>query len=544
MPRPTLARKASALPQFHFSTNATDGSPFDITGQYLLAHAVEPEMCGDGSRAVQHCDSCAVGVLDLHAAGAPSFRALGETTAWNWQQGAMLQWLDGAPEPTVAYNVRKPGGPPLFRSGRRGLHSSRAPRAALGEYGAVLLNVRTGATRPLPMPVCALHSPLPPHPLRAPAEPPRPDFALSLNFNRLALARPEIGYAPAPPHTAIDYNPEIGATDAPGDDGIWRVVLASGDARLLVSLARLAQTRPVESMEGAVHWVSHVCISPSGSRFLFLHCWTRRVGDEARQSSRLYTCDVDGDKLALLEDAPGLAEGQADVHESAAGGAYAYERNARQVCSPSWKDDRTVLAWSAHGGGDPRYHLYSNLSVSDGEYKPTAVGVGVLSENGRASFSPDGCWVAVDTYPDPSTHESAVLLLDIETQQQLDVGQFYANPRTAKTNRCALSPRWSRDGSRVVIDSAHENERQIYILDVDAAIDGSDGSDSEEAPDAREEAKQLREAWPRGVPKADDLNAGVSMLLGIVSRKNAGGESFGDGDDLAKLMQGGALGLL
>jgi putative transposase len=38
-------------------------------------------------------------------------------------------------------------------------------------------------------------------------------------------------------------------------------------------------------------------------------------------------------------------------------------------------------------------------------------------------------------------------------------------------NRCDLHPRWSPDGRQVCIDSAHEGERQMYIVDVSELVD-------------------------------------------------------------------------
>jgi hypothetical protein len=38
-----------------------------------------------------------------------SFHPFGETTAWNFQQGSMLQWHPASPEDTVIYNTRQDG---------------------------------------------------------------------------------------------------------------------------------------------------------------------------------------------------------------------------------------------------------------------------------------------------------------------------------------------------------------------------------------------------------------------------------------------------
>jgi hypothetical protein len=46
------------------------------------------------------------------------------------------------------------------------------------------------------------------------------------------------------------------------------------------------------------------------------------------------------------------------------------------------------------------------------------------------------------------------------------IGRFYSPPGLAEDIRCDLHPRWNRDGTQVCVDSAHEGERQMYVIDV------------------------------------------------------------------------------
>jgi Tol biopolymer transport system component len=83
------------------------------------------------------------------------------------------------------------------------------------------------------------------------------------------------------------------------------------------------------------------------------------------------------------------------------------------------------------------------------------------------SFSPiNQRWLLSDTYPDSETHERILFLYDTEANRRYDIGSFYADPGLKKENRCDLHPRWSRDGKQVCIDSVHESERQMYLIDV------------------------------------------------------------------------------
>lgn len=58
----------------------------------------------------------------------------------------------------------------------------------------------------------------------------------------------------------------------------------------------------------------------------------------------------------------------------------------------------------------------------------------------------------------------------MHTGKRRDLGSFYAALHLSKENRCDLHPRWSRDGTLVCIDSVHENQRQMYILDVSSIV--------------------------------------------------------------------------
>ena len=67
-----------------------DVCPWSASGIRLLTHRVESDRdrrLGDNSRP-RHCE---VGFLDCH--NDYTFHCLGTTTAWNWQEGARLQWV-------------------------------------------------------------------------------------------------------------------------------------------------------------------------------------------------------------------------------------------------------------------------------------------------------------------------------------------------------------------------------------------------------------------------------------------------------------------
>ncbi|HWI77742.1 MAG TPA: hypothetical protein VNS31_00990 [Ramlibacter sp.] len=395
-------------------------SNWDASGRCLLAHEVPwrdarltPDLVAK------------VGYFDMERGA--DFHAVGETRSWNWQMGSQLQWLGGSGGRKIVYNVRTDDA------------TTRYPF-----FGAEIRDIDTGDSRELPMPVYVVA--------------PNGEWALSVDYRRLYVTHETIGY----PCDRLSPRPLL----CPDDDGIWHMDLRTGEARLAVSYARLAAFDPRESMKKAIHWVSHIEVNPSSTRVLFLHRWTERVLDETCFLHRLITMAPDGSDLRLLECSdhplPQLAAG----FDPAAVGTFDYEKSEWQISHPLWRQDGEIIVWGPHAGRIG-YHLYQDRA--GGEVR--RVGDGVLTENGHMTFSPaNPRWLLSDTYPDSTTHERILFLFDMETGQRHDLGSFYADPKLSKENRCDLHPRWRRDGLQVSIDSMHEQDREMYVVDVSSLV--------------------------------------------------------------------------
>lgn len=389
---------------------------WDRSGRYLLAQQVPvmdarltPELVAG------------VGFFDLE--DQDRFHRLGETTAWNWQMGSQLQWLDGAPGRQVIYNTRT-GDASSFYPG----------------LGSTIHDADTCRNRTLPMPVYVVA--------------PNSRYALCVDYRRLFITHPTIGYSEAGGPFTVPL--------APADDGIHCMDLATGQTRLILSYQNLREFHPRKSMDRAIHWVSHIEINPSSSRVLLLHRWTERVEDETCFLHRLITVNPDGSDLRLLECSDHPLPQLAENFDPNAVGTFDYEKSEYQISHPLWQDDEHIIVWGPHAGRI-HYHLYEDRP--NGAVQ--VVGEGVLVENGHMTFSPvNKRWLLSDTYPDPTTHERILFLFDMQIGQRHDLGSFYATPELTKENRCDLHPRWSRDGRQVCIDSVHESERQMYIIDV------------------------------------------------------------------------------
>lgn len=421
LPVPCPVRRVGASEEHQFF-GYYNKTLWDPTGRYLLCHSV-PMLTGD----LTGREMARIVCIDTQDGDA--MQVVGETTTWNWQMGAQLQWLEGLEGRKIIYNTRAP---------------ETGPGPVNADFRATIADLDTGETRHLPMPVYVV------------ARDSR--FALSVNYSRLEVTHKTIGYR------ATGAEPRL--ERAPEDDGIFRMDLQSGEVRQILSLAHLRNHQPCASMEKAIHWVTHLEINPSGDRFLFIHRWTERVEDETCFLHRLYSCNPDGSDLRLLEctDHP-LPQLEAAFDPDAVG-TFDYEKSEYQISHPLWKDDRTLIVWGPHRGRIG-YHLYDDATGT-----ATRIGPEVLTENGHMTYSADGAWLLTDTYPDPVTQIRKLLLWDARREICYAVGEFYTSPSLGKHNRCDLHPRWSRDHRQACIDSVHENHRSLYIVDLAPVLDG------------------------------------------------------------------------
>lgn len=233
-------------PKHHFF-GYYEKSPWNASGRLMLAHEA-----AFNDRPPRHDDAVTIGVIRLGEGR--RFEPLAQSLAWNWQQGAMLQWHPADPEGLFFHNDRRAGG-----------HAGIVRRADGHEV------------RSYDRPIYAVS--------------PNGRQAFSLNFARLQTHRPGYGYAGVADPFAND--------PAPDDDGIHLVDLESGQSQLIVSLGALARRDPTPGMQGGFHYVNHIQVNPAGSRIAFFHIWT--TGDKT-WTVRLYTADPDGGKLRCVLD--------------------------------------------------------------------------------------------------------------------------------------------------------------------------------------------------------------------------------------------------
>jgi hypothetical protein len=234
-------RAVTRGPKFHWF-GYYDKFQLDPGGRYLLCMEV-----GFEHRLPESGDAVKIGMVDL--ADGDKWIELGESRAWSWQQGCMLQWRPGS-DREVVWNDR---------DGDR--------------FVSRVLDVRTRKLRTLPRPVGHLS--------------PDGKLALCEDYSRIWNFRAGYGYAGLPDRYA--------AQSAPAEIGVWRMDLETGESRLLVSVADLVKIPYPGQSPDDKHYINHLSWSPDGKRFLMFNRWSGRG-----QPTRVFTMNAAGSDLRLL----------------------------------------------------------------------------------------------------------------------------------------------------------------------------------------------------------------------------------------------------
>jgi len=178
---------------------------------------------------------------------------VGETRAWNFQQGAMLYWNPLKPDDEILFNDRKDDA-----------------------IVSVALDVHTGQKRYLPRGISDVA-----HNGR---------HALCLDYGRLYRTRPVVGYVGVKDPNADNPHPD--------NDGVFLMDLATGESKLVLSIGevyrRLVGAHP--ELKDRDMFFNHTVFNKDDSRFFVLaRCWEPKP--KPYLESAMFTCNTDGSDL-------------------------------------------------------------------------------------------------------------------------------------------------------------------------------------------------------------------------------------------------------
>ena len=172
------------------------------------------------------------------------------TSSYNWQQGAKLNWIDWK---HFIFNDYDQG---------QDKYISKIVNAESGKINSII-----------DYPIYDTHS----------------KYALSINYDRLNILSPDYGYRNKIKRTNV--------SDLK-NDGIFLVDLEKNTSKLIVSIKSIIDLYYKDSMEEAKHWINHTTFSPNGNKILFLHRWITK--GKKYDSLKLY--DISKKSIECIAD--------------------------------------------------------------------------------------------------------------------------------------------------------------------------------------------------------------------------------------------------
>ena len=389
-------RALTSGPHDHFFANYFGINAWSRDNRYLLVLETDfKDKLPDGR-------PCTLGVTDT--ADGNRFIPVTTTRCWNFQEAAMAHWLPWSEDTFVFNDLRD------------------------GKFCAVVMNWKTKAERVIPYPVSAVSE--------------DGELAISINYARLFITRPDYGYS------GDGQNPRKGVV-FPEDDGLWRVNLRTGEAKLIVTTAALKDQVPKVGPTG-MSYLCHTVVSKDFKRIYFL---SRSVEESMEGVKKFkgvnwlttaFTCNADGSNIRRC-----FPDGWGSSHFNWKPNLSEHDA-ATMIVTCKWQN---------------QVYTHVEFTVGD-EEKAHQVGGDIMNFDGHCIYTPDGNFISGDGYYNKQgyRHWKMVRLADNAVK---DIGDFWT-PELYRDIycRCDLHPRWRPDGKQIGFNSVHEGSRQVYVMDV------------------------------------------------------------------------------
>ena len=363
-------------------------------GRYLSI--LETDFTG---RLALETDTATVALVDLQDNN--RIIPISKTVCWNFQEAAMFHWLPWEDGLCVFNDCRD------------------------GKFVSVLLNWKTGQERIIGRPVSAVDE--------------AGEWAVSLNYARLRVCRPDYGYAGDGQDAQMD-------TPWPEDDGLWLVNLKTGEERMILSVADVRSLAPAIESEDGLAYLCHTIISPHAKRIFFL---ARTVGNFRQQlETRGHIYKWDTVSLTVNTDGTDLRRCYPD---------------GWQGSHFNWKDDDNLIVTARWNGEE----VWSHTTFKVGEEERVKhLAPGIMDWDGHCVYAPNDQFISSEGYWNKAGYRTWVLIREAD-EAILPLGEFFVPEQYKEQySRCDLHARWKPDGTALAFNSVHEGSRQVYVRTV------------------------------------------------------------------------------
>lgn len=361
-----------------------------------------------------------------------SWHHIGNTDAFNWQQGAMLQWLPGkGNENKVIYNF-----------------------SADNHFKSRIFDIATQEENVIDFPIyCVL---------------PSGDKALALNYERSYWCR---AY-----HYQSVANPAYDVQVA-DDDGIFEVNLQNNTVRRIVRIQDVIAMDAQPYFADAKHWLEHIMVSPDGSRFVFLHRFTLGVG----YATRICIADIDGSNLQVIagwdkydwshfgwkgnDEFVIYTVESSKLVQAVATPVMAAAAPRKTIKTRLISVAKKCIPASIRARARKRYYQHYRREAGSGFRLVGKYDMPALRIDGHPSFTNDCKYMVTDSYPfeDGMRH---LIIMNTETGKACVIAKLHAALWGTPAS-CDLHPKLCGNNAFVVVDTAYTGRHRMICFKID-----------------------------------------------------------------------------
>lgn len=362
---------------------------------------------------------------------------IGETDSWNWQQGAMLQWISGSEEKCI-YNASKNG-----------------------KLISRIYDCTTNESRDIDWPIYGIT--------------PDGKHSITLDLERSFWCR-------AYHYASVENCTKDGRVYE--DDGIFDIDIENNVRKKIVRIQDVINTDKRDYFDSCKHWLEHIMINPSGTKFCFLHRFSP-IHNVYQYTTRLFVADIDGSNLKIVPEWEkyqwshfGWKGDNAFVIYTVEKPKWSVAKSYRQLFQTRPLPlkslcQKAIISMASRipyllekrilGGG--RYYQCYRLNNNNEAELCGKIESGLFDIDGHPSFTNDGRYMITDSYPDRHGFQR-LIIYDTLTRKGLTVAKFnaYYNGNPAS---CDLHPKLSADNDYLAVDTAFDERHHLFLCKLD-----------------------------------------------------------------------------
>lgn len=362
---------------------------------------------------------------------------IGESDSWNWQQGAMMQWLPGeGNEKKVIYNC-----------------------SCDGHLAAKIYDIATGKSKDIDWCIYGIT--------------PDGKKSISLNMERSYWCR---AY-----HYESVVNPKYDCRIAE-DDGIFEIDLEKNTRKRIISIQDIIETDPRPDFPSLKHWVEHIMINKTGTKFCFLHRFSPEFNVNLYQT-RLFIADIDGRNLQVISDWDkvdwshfGWNKDSFSIYSVANNKVASAYKDLGQSSTKRVTPKQLVFKMLVKVAkmmpaairkklkGGKSYYQYYEMDAEGRFFLKELFNQSFFDIDGHPSFTEDGRYMITDSYPDDKQFQR-LIVFDIETKKGIVIAQLYANYHKTPSS-CDLHPKLCRNNQYLVVDTAYNDKHHMILFEL------------------------------------------------------------------------------